>query len=72
MRSLKLEVGELSNDNIFLRRENANLKREIMELQKSSHIIIDQPVSPIIEERPGRHYRKSTLGRRKYDSSISV
>jgi hypothetical protein len=72
MRALKVEVGELSNDNILLRRENANLKREIMSLQKSSHIIIERPVSPIQEERPSRHYRKSTVGRRNYDSSISV
>lgn len=72
MRALKVEVGQLSNDNILLRRENANLKREIMSLQKSSHIIIERPVSPIQEERPSRHYRKSMVGRRNYDSSIGV
>ncbi len=72
MRALKVEVGQLSNDNILLRRENANLKREIMSVQKTSHIIIQQPMIPIQEERPSRHYRKPMTGRRNYESSLSV
>lgn len=43
-----------------------------MGLQKATHIIVERPVSPVNEERSGRHFRKSTLGRKNYESSINL
>lgn len=48
MKGLKIEIGELSNDNILLRRQNAALKREIMNLQIPKNPIfieVDKPHS---------------------------
>lgn len=45
-----------------------------MNLQKTNTIIIEKPsqsFSLINEERPGKHFRKSTISNRNYESNIS-
>lgn len=46
-----------------------------MNLQKTSHIIIEQQprsFSPINQDRSGRHFRKSMIGKKNYESAINI